>query len=63
MFQTLYVHVKGVESKLCIDVICEMTYPFSSQQFPLNFRLCEIFERVKMMFFTLRKLWKVFTFV
>ena len=28
MFQTLYIHVKGVESKLCLDVICEMTYPF-----------------------------------
>lgn len=68
MFQTLYIHVKRVESKLCIDVICEMTYPFweaviiSSQWFPLNFRLCEIFERVKMMFFTLCKLWKVFTY-
>ena len=34
----------------------------SSQRFPLNFRLCEIFERVKMMFFTLCKLWKVFTY-
>lgn len=27
-FRLFYIHVKRVESKLCIDVICEMTYPF-----------------------------------